>query len=511
MRLDTLLPDGLLTANILPPPIAETLICGLTADSRAVMPGYLFAALSGIQQDGRQFVGQAIERGAAAVLATEKACKDIKLSEDMQLDVPIICAANPRRAFAQMAGRFFEQQPDIVACVTGTNGKTSTVNYLRQLWQSQGYVAASLGTLGVEGQCAKTQQIAWPLQLTTPEPVTLHATMRDLAAHQISHLAVEASSHGLAQYRLDGTRIMLAGFTNLSRDHFDYHADEKTYLAAKQRLFTELLDEEGTAIICVAQAAGQQIAKATSATGRRVFTTGTPKADLVIMAGTQHIQGQSFTATYQRNHYQFTAPLIGSFQAQNLEVAFGIALANGADIEALCAASSNLVGARGRMQYIGMSEKGAAIYVDYAHTPDALYHALMALRAHSEPNSEPDSETGNLHIIFGCGGDRDKGKRKQMGAVAAQLCAHIYVTDDNPRTENAAAIRAEIMAACPQAHDIGQRAEAIATAIKAAENGDIILIAGKGHEQGQIINDEILPFDDAEMATKLIANNGAGA
>ena len=510
MRLDALLSDALLGGQNLPPRIAETLICGLTADSRAVMPGYLFAALSGTQQDGRQFIGQAIERGAAAVLATAKSNENISLDmpEDMDGDVPIISTGNPRRVLAQMAARFFAIQPEIIACITGTNGKTSSVNYVRQLWQAQNYKAASLGTLGVETQCAKPALFSESLSLTTPEPVALHGILRDLAAHQISHLAVEASSHGLAQYRLDGMRIMLAGFTNLSRDHFDYHADETHYLAAKQRLFTELLDADGTAIICVGDKAGQQIAEATRATGRRVLSTGTPQADLLIEPHNEKASEkiskktsvQNFAVTYQQKHYEFSAPLVGAFQAQNLEVAFGIALAHGGDIEVLCAAASNLRAARGRMQYVGSSANGAALYVDYAHTPDALRNALAALRTHSASQI--------LHIVFGAGGDRDAGKRAQMGAVAAQLAEHIYVSDDNPRSENPDAIRAEIMAACPQAHDIGDRRQAIAAAIKAAGAGDIILLAGKGHEQGQIIGDEILPFDDAAMAAKLLGNDG---
>lgn len=477
MRLDVLAPQ------MRDSPHGGVLINGLTADSRAVQQGYLFAALHGEKLDGTQFVTDAVARGAAAVLAVENISG---------AQVPIVTAENPRLALAQMAGRFFEYQPDRVACVTGTNGKSSVAAYVRQLWQALGFKAACIGTLGVEGD-----GINWSLAHTTPEPIELHGILRDLAAHHISHLVVEASSHGLAQYRLDGVRVAVAGFTNLTRDHLDYHADEAAYLAAKQRLFTEVLAADGTAVVSVADKAGKAIAKAAGAAGRQVLTTGTEKTDLHIAVKEAHPQGQKLAVTYQSDRAEFDVSLIGAFQAQNLEIAFGIALAMGAEISALCAAAKELHGARGRMQYIGQTKTGAAVYVDYAHTPDALRHALTALREHGAG--------GETHVVFGCGGERDVGKRAQMGGIAAIHADNIYVTDDNPRGEDAAAIRETIIAAVPSAYNIEGRAEAIAAAITAAEKSDSVLIAGKGHEQGQIIGNEIVPFDDAEIARGLLA------
>ncbi len=483
MRLDMLAPQ-----MRFPLPSAATLISGLTADSRDVQPGYLFAALSGGRLDGQQFVDQALARGASAILS----------ANNMRLDVPVVTSANPRLALAEMAGRFFEHQPDMVVCVTGTNGKTSVAGYVRQLWRALGHASAGLGTLGVEAL-----GIAWPLAHTTPDPVTLHATLRDLAGHGVTHLVLEASSHGLAQYRLDGVRVAVAGFTNLTRDHLDYHAEEADYLAAKQRLFTEVLTDDGVAVISIADAAGKKIDEATRITGRRILTTGTAEADIYITAKAATAQGQMLSLAYQGKTFQFEVPLIGAFQTQNLEIALGMVLATGADIDALCAALSTLRGVRGRMQYIGRTATGAHVYIDYAHTPDALTQALDALRHHRLG--------GALHVVFGCGGDRDVGKRAQMGSIAATHAEHIYVTDDNPRSEDAAVIRAEIMTACPQAHNIAERGEAMAVAINAAQKDDIVLVAGKGHEQGQIVGATVLPFDDAAIAGQLIIDAGGEA
>lgn len=482
MRLDALYPMAELS-----PKIGATQICGLTADSRDVMPGYLFAALPGVQADGAAFAADAVARGAAAVLAEKK----------LAVSVPVIETRNPRLTLAEMAGRFFASQPATIAAVTGTNGKTSVASYLRQLWQQLGHQAASIGTIGVEGD-----GFIWSVQHTTPDPITLHAALRDLTAHRVTHLALEASSHGLAQYRLDGVHVRFAGFTNLTRDHLDYHPDEAAYLAAKQRLFTDVLAPDGVAAINIATPAGAHIAAASRDAGRRVVTTGTQAADLFISVDAQTASGQTLRVAYQGHETTVSVALIGAFQAQNLEIAMALLLADGVEMGALCAAVETLRGARGRMQYVGQTAAGASVYVDYAHTPDALHHALAALRGHSDGAA--------LHVVFGCGGDRDAGKRPQMGAAAAQA-EHVYVTDDNPRSEDPDRIRAAIMQAVPDAQNIGDRREAIGAALRAAGAGEIVLIAGKGHEQGQIIGDEVIAFDDVQMARDLMKPAGGAS
>ena len=483
MRLDELTHMKLADATM-----ASIDICGISADSRTVQPGYLFAALAGVEADGRSFVGQAIENGAAAILT----------QEPMVAGVPVVTSDNPRRDLALMAARFFEVQPPHIAAITGTNGKTSSAVFLRQLFAAANYKAASLGTLGIDmGGGA----IEATLDHTTPEPVRLHAALRDLVAHQVTHLAMEASSHGLAQYRLDGVHLSLAGFTNLSRDHLDYHAGAEEYAAAKQRLFTEILAADGTAVITMTQDAGVAMAAACAATGRSVLEVGRP-GDAVHMAITaRRATGLDVTVDLDGARHDVTLPLIGDFQIENLTLAMGMAKAAGIDATTILEACRDLQAPRGRMQLAGRTSEGAAVFVDYAHTPDALENALTALRRHVP-------QGGRLLVMFGCGGDRDSGKRPEMGAVAANHADMVFVTDDNPRHEDAADIRAAIMAACPDATEIGDRGAAIEAVLAAAQADDLVLLAGKGHESGQIIGDIILPFDDVIMAQSILASKG---
>ena len=486
MRLDRLAPEFSPL-----PAFASTDIRGLTADSREVMPGYLFAALSGVKTDGGAFIDQAIARGAAAVLVAKPA----QIPADTSAQVAVLQSENPRRDLALMAKRFFASQPPHVAAITGTNGKTSTAQFLQQILAACGHAAASLGTLGV--QSASYQA---PLHHTTPDPVTLSAALRDLVAHQITHVALEASSHGLAQYRLDGTDIQLAGFTNLSRDHLDYHKDEADYLAAKQRLFTEVLSVDGTAVVTITSEAGQQIAAAAAQRGRRVMRVGTPEADLYVELVSRQRDGLVLRAHFGDQQGEVTLPLVGDFQIENVQLAMAMSLQLGCAWDDVLASVSKLVAPLGRLQKSGETSAGAAVYVDYAHTPDALANALTALRAHMQDN-------GALHLVFGCGGDRDAGKRPLMGEIAARLAEHIIVTDDNPRHEDAAQIRQAILAQCPMAQDIADRGQAIDAALAQAQADDMVLVAGKGHETGQIIGDTILPFNDVTYIAQALGQS----
>lgn len=485
MRLDTLLPSDRLS-----PEMATIDIRGLSADSRCVQAGYLFAALSGVSHDGRDFITDAITRGAAVILSDAQAATD--------KNIPTIVSDNPRQELAYIAARFFGYYPRNFACITGTNGKTSTAHFLRQLWMACGYNAAALGTLGVEAEGIDTN-LSKDWKHTTADPIQLHSVLRDLYAYDITHLVLEASSHGLAQYRLDGIRPQVAAFTNLSRDHLDYHESLAAYFSAKCRLFTDVLAQDGTAIIHIGSDAGVAMAEAAQNSGRKLVSVARDDkkdtADLTLTPKSFTPNGIDAQLTYKGETHTLSVPLIGAFQIDNLAVALAMALAFDADLQTLLTACASIKPARGRMQYIGRNKKGAAVYVDYAHTPDALENAMTSLRAHTKKQ---------LHIVFGCGGDRDKGKRSEMGKVAEALADKIIITDDNPRTETAAAIRAAIASAAPNATEIGDRAEAIAHAIAQAQAEDIVLIAGKGHETHQIIGDKSLPFDDAAIAASLL-------
>ena len=491
MRLDELTHMELADATM-----ASVDICGLSADSRQVQPGYLFAALAGTQADGKAYVGQAIDNGAAAILT----------DAPLVAGVPVVTSDNPRRDLALMAARFFEVQPPHIAAITGTNGKTSTAAFLRQLCVAGKFNAAAIGTLGVEmsspekgaGEAGGFDAV---LDHTTPEPVRLHAALRDLAAHQVTHVAMEASSHGLAQHRLDGVNVSVAGFTNLSRDHLDYHASAEDYAAAKQRLFTHVLREDGVGIIMMSHQAGVDMAAACTAAGRQCIPVGRVGDIVHIEIIGRRATGLDVTTTLDGQSHNIALPLIGDFQIENLTLALGMAKAMGLDNETLLSACQTLEAPRGRMQLAGRSAQGAAVFVDYAHTPDALENALTALRRHLP-------ESGRLLVMFGCGGDRDVGKRPEMGAAAEAHADRVVVTDDNPRHEDAATIRAAIMTACPQAQEIADRGAAIEAIIAEARADDLVLLAGKGHESGQIVGDIILPFDDVTKAQSVLAVKG---
>lgn len=480
----------MLTSSPVPAGIPGSLR-GLTADSRQVEPGFLFAALPGTMVDGRAYIGDAIAKGAVAVLAPSGT-----VLPDDSSGVVLITDDNPRRRFALMAAEFFGRQPGRIAAITGTNGKTSTADFVRQIWQYLGLAAGSVGTLGVEAP-GRSRYGA----LTTPDPVTLHRILAELAVAGVDHLAMEASSHGLDQYRLDGVRVGAAGFTNLSRDHLDYHATMAAYLTAKTRLFTEVLTQDGTAVVNIDSEAGRTIAHDANRAGRRVLSYGHDVSDLQLVDRTIQPRGQTLTLAVDGRTITHTLPLIGEFQAMNALCAAGLAMAFGAEKGDVLAGLAVLKGVRGRLERAAILSSGAAIYVDYAHTPDALETVLTAVRPHVE---------GRLITVFGCGGDRDPGKRPEMGAAVHRLADLPIVTDDNPRTEDPATIRASVMAACPDALEIGDRAEAIYTGVEMLREGDVLVIAGKGHEPGQIVGTEIRPFDDVEQAKQAVRTVESG-
>ncbi|MEK7820209.1 MAG: UDP-N-acetylmuramoyl-L-alanyl-D-glutamate--2,6-diaminopimelate ligase, partial [Pseudomonadota bacterium] len=401
--------------------------------------------------------------------------------------------ANPRRAYALMAARFFARQPATVVAVTGTNGKTSTVHFLRQIWTALGHRAAGIGTLGLIGaDGARTPSGG----LTTPDPAELHRLLRDLADGGVAHLAMEASSHGLDQHRLDGVRLKAAAFTNLTRDHLDYHRDMGTYGAAKRRLFAELLPEDGVAIIHAAAPGAEDILETCRRARRRIVTYGTEGADVALLAARPSPNGQRLELSVFGAARTVVLPLVGGFQVENALCALALAVVCGADAERALACLEKLDSVPGRLEKAGETRTGAAVYVDYAHTPDALANVLAALRPHTP---------GKLAVVFGCGGDRDAGKRPEMGRIAARDADAVIVTDDNPRGEDASSIRRAILAACPGAEDIADRRQAIRTAVARLRAGDVLVLAGKGHEQGQIVGAEARPFDDRTEARAALA------
>jgi UDP-N-acetylmuramoyl-L-alanyl-D-glutamate--2,6-diaminopimelate ligase len=460
-------------------------ITGLTADSRQVQPGFLFAALAGRRADGRLYIDEAVRRGAAAILAPAGAAPLLAAGKGAFAPVTFVFDDNPRRRFALMAARFYARQPRTVAAVTGTNGKTSVVWFLRQIWDALGHSAGSIGTLGVIAP-----GIGESGSLTTPDTVTLHRTLARLAEVGVDRLAIEASSHGLDQYRLDGVKITAAAFTNLTRDHLDYHGTMQAYLSAKLRLFSELVAAEGAAVICADGAHAGPVRSVAAERGLRVLTYGRRGDDLRILALEQVVDGQRLTLRIGGGNRSIDLPLVGDFQAANALAAAGLAIATGADADDVLPALAKLAPVRGRMERVARIRDFASIYVDYAHTPDALAVVLRALRPQAR---------GKLIVVFGCGGDRDAGKRPEMGRIASALADRVIVTDDNPRSESPAEIRRQILIGCTDAEEIGDRAEAIARAIRSLRVGDVLLVAGKGHETGQIIGSRVLPFDDAEV------------
>ncbi|MXY40369.1 MAG: UDP-N-acetylmuramoyl-L-alanyl-D-glutamate--2,6-diaminopimelate ligase [Rhodospirillaceae bacterium] len=469
------------------PSFGDLDIAGLSADSRQVAQGYLFAALPGARLDGRRFIPDALDAGAAAILSTTDVTRD-------SLDgggAALITDPQPRRQLAWMADRFFDAQPATQVAVTGTNGKTSVVSFLQQIWSAAGRRAAALGTLGISGPGVER-----PGALTTPDPVSLHRDLAALKRSGIECLAIEASSHGLDQFRLDGLRLKAAAFTGFGRDHIDYHGSTDAYLAAKLRLFAELVPAGGTAVINADSPAHEEIRRACDRANLRVVGYGRAAEEIVLRSLTPVSGGQRLELTVFGQATTVELPLAGDFQAWNALCALGLATATGVEASVGLDALKRLHGAPGRMELVGSRRNGAAVYVDYAHTPDALETVLKALRPHTK---------GALAVVFGCGGDRDAGKRPLMGAAAHKFADRAIVTDDNPRGEAPSEIRAAVLPACPGAAEIGDRREAIFAAVSDLAPADTLVIAGKGHEQGQIVGDSALPFDDAAVAREAIA------
>lgn len=481
MKLSELMPDDEFDAED-----GAIEIAGLTLDSRAVKPGFLFAALPGVKQHGSAFIPQALEQGAAVILT------DIPVEG---LPVPVLVSEAPAAELAELAARFYPRQPDHIVAITGTNGKSSSVEFLRQIWAAAGFDAACLGTLGVtRGDSLES------LGYTTPDAVALHRALDQLAADGVTHLAMEASSHGLKQHRMDGARLSVGAFTNLTQDHLDYHPDFADYFASKELLFTERLPEGGRAVINVDSEWGRKMADTARARGLETLTVGWRGEDMVIREITPRPASQDVAFTWQGTDVHLDIPLVGEFQILNALGAAAIALAEGVDMETVCRTLERLGGVPGRLDKVGETEEGAPVLVDYAHTPDGLDKLLRSARPHTE---------GEILVIFGCGGDRDPSKRAKMGAIAHSLADRVIVTDDNPRSEDPAAIRAAVLKGCPGAIEIPDRAEAIRRGVAALKAGDCLLIAGKGHETGQTIGDRVLPFDDREVARKALQDREA--
>ena len=464
-------------------------VTGFAIDHRKVAPGTVFGAFRGTQVNGEDFIPAAVAGGAIAVVARPEA----QVSDALHIADP-----EPRRAFARLAARFFVPVPEIIVAVTGTNGKTSIVEMTRQLWRMGGERAASIGTLGVT-----TPDESVSTGLTTPDIVTFLSNLSGLAREGVTHVAFEASSHGLSQFRNEGVAVKAAAFTNLSRDHLDYHADMDDYFAAKMRLFDEVVEGGGTAVIWADDAWSDKACEHAAKRGLGVFTVGERGKAIRLLARHPGQLGQELEIEHEGARRTVKLPLIGAYQAANALVAAGLIIATGGDPAATFDALARLQPVRGRLERAAISRAGAPSYVDYAHTPDALEAAIAALRPHVE---------GKLITVFGAGGDRDAGKRPEMGAVAARASDEVIVTDDNPRGEDPAAIRRAILAGATGATEIGDRRAAIAAAIRRAGANDIVLIAGKGHEQGQIVGAgpamRILPFDDVTVARECAVPTG---
>jgi UDP-N-acetylmuramoyl-L-alanyl-D-glutamate--2,6-diaminopimelate ligase len=456
---------------------ADLDVGGVSADSRAVKNGDVFVAIEGGKSDGLNFVKPAIAAGAVAVLAQRRPHAPLPEA------IAFVRVGNARRALALMAAKFFPRQPRTIAAVTGTSGKTSVAAFTRQIWTVLGHRAASIGTIGIVSPRGETYG-----SLTTPDPVALHRSLDALAADGVTHLAIEASSHGLDQYRLDGMRIAAAAFTNITRDHLDYHASFEAYFAAKLRLFEALLAPGAAAIIDVDHEHAEAVMAAAKARGLSIISVGRKGTGIRLVESVVDGFSQKLRLEHDGKIFRVRLPLVGEFQVENALLAAGLAIATGGDPAAVFPALERLAGAKGRLELVG-SSRGAPIFIDYAHKPDALAKALDALRP---------AVTGKLVVVFGAGGDRDRGKRPLMGAVAVAKADRVIVTDDNPRSEDPAAIRAAIMAAAHGAVEIGDRREAIRSTISALRSGDVLLIAGKGHETGQIIGDRVVPFSDHE-------------
>lgn len=465
----------------------ETLpINGITSDSRQARKGYLFAALPGSKSNGSEFIDDAILHGSEYILAPS----DYALPDTYKDKVTVILSKNTRQDFAKIAARFYKLQPKNIVAITGTSGKTSTASFVQQLWHLVGFEnCASLGTLGIRGP---KMRIAG--KLTTPDTQSLHAALADLSAAGIDYLAMEASSHGLDQYRLDGVNVQVAAFTNLSHDHLDYHPDMQSYFDAKSRLFSDILQQNGLAVLNADDEYFDQLKEICLKKEHSVFSFGYAGEDLKILNRVAKPTGQELKFIVKDKEYNITLPLVGDFQVMNALCAFALVMPYVEDLEKLVQSLSQLRGVPGRLQLIEGYAKGA-IYIDYAHKPAALETILKTLREHT---------SNNLVCVFGCGGNRDKGKRAMMGEIANRLADKIIVTDDNPRYEDAQAIRKEIMEAAPNAIEIADRQKAIENAVSNLNKGDVLVIAGKGHEEGQIIGEKVHPFNDAQIVQDII-------
>ena len=450
-------------------------VAGLTCDSRDVKPGYVFAALPGTVTDGRKFIESALEKGASAILSTG----------EMDLPGPYFASDEPRLEYAKMAAKLYAGQPETLVAMTGTNGKSSTVEFLRQIWAYAGKSAACFGTLGVQAPNGYR-----PLTHTTPDAVALHKTLSELTGEGVTHAAMEASSHGLDQYRLDAVKVTASGFTNLTQDHFDYHTDAEDYFMAKARLFTELTPADAPVVINTNDEYGQRLVKLCEAQGQDVMQVGWTGQDIRIDEVMPRAASQIVTLVVKGDRHKIELPLAGEFQVLNAVSALGLAMVTGVEKETALRALENLHGVAGRMERAGQTKDGAPIFVDFAHTEDGLDKLLRSVRPHT---------MGKIIVAFGCGGDRDPDKRPKMGKVAAKLADVVIVTDDNPRTEDAASIRKAVLMGCPDAAEIGDRAAAIREGIKRLGPKDCLVIAGKGHEQGQIVGTKVIPFSDVEQ------------
>jgi len=456
---------------------SDSRVTGFAIDHRKVAPGTIFGAFRGTLFNGEDFIPDAVRAGAAAVVTRP----------DVEVEgAPCIASDEPRQTFAQLAAKFFAPFPKTVIAVTGTNGKTSNVELTRQLWRMAGHHAASIGTLGVT-----TADDQVTTGLTTPDIVTFLSNMAGLAREGVTHAAFEASSHGLAQYRTEGLPVQAAAFTNFSRDHLDYHGTMEEYFEAKMRLFSEVLAPDGTAVIWMDDPKSEEVLRRVRARGLKAIMVGTRGETLRLVERSPSQLGQTLVIEAEGKRHKVSLPLIGAYQAANALTAAGLVLATGGGLKQVLAHLGRVQPVRGRLERAVITRAGAPLYVDYAHTPDAIEAAIAALRPHAK---------GRLIIVFGAGGDRDVGKRAEMGAVAAKLADHVIVTDDNPRSEEPASIRRAILEGAPTATEVGGRREAIAAAVAEAGPDDIILLAGKGHEQGQIVGDQILPFDDVTVA-----------
>lgn len=475
--------SDLLSSNVAFSDHAKTvLVSGITADSRQVEQGFIFAALKGSNLDGTRFVAQAIEAGAVAILVDQ--------SISLDATVPVLAVSNPRRELAQIAARLYPAQPEVIAAVTGTAGKTSVAAFLRQIWKMAGKQAASVGTVGVVSDVENVYG-----SLTTPDPVALHKTIDRLAKAGVTHLAIEASSHGIDQFRLDGVKISTGGFTNLGRDHMDYHATVEEYFDAKMGLVERLLPKGADFVVEPESPFGAQAAERASAAQLNVLSVGENASGIELVSLERAGFAQKMVLKFADETHDVLLPLVGRFQVSNALIAAGMAYSTGVAPRIIIDALQGLKGESGRLEYVGETGTGALVFIDYAHKVEALENVLEALRPYAD---------NKLVCLFGCGGDRDHGKRALMGAISGKLADKTIITDDNPRSEDPATVRAMILEAVPEAIEIGDREQAIFSAINEAEAGDVIVIAGKGHETGQIIKDKTLPFSDHEVVARAL-------